>query len=64
MDRRRHVVDLTLGGRDAVARAEKAREAIEADVLAELTAEDRRTLRRILLRVLESQARTAPAPRA
>ena len=64
VDRRRHVVDLTPAGHDAVARAEKAREAIEAEVLAELTAEDRRTLRRILLRVLESQARTASAPRA
>ena len=56
------VVDITPAGRDALARAEKARETIEDEVLAELTAEDRRTLRRILVRALESQARTAPAP--
>ena len=60
-DRRRHVVDITSGGRDALARAEKAREAIEDEVLGELTAEERETLRRILIRALESQMR-APAP--
>lgn len=60
-DRRRHVVEITPAGRQAVARAEKARDAIEDDVLAGLTAEDRRTLRRILLKALEAQA--APAAR-
>jgi DNA-binding MarR family transcriptional regulator len=64
-DRRRHVVDLTPAGRDALARAEKAREAIEDETLAELSAEDRETLRRILTRALEGLARTAtPAPPA
>jgi DNA-binding MarR family transcriptional regulator len=56
-DRRRHVVDITARGRDAVARAEKAREAIEDEIFGELTAEDRRALRRILLQALEGQAR-------
>src|SRR2546421_3160243 len=60
-DRRRHVVGITRAGQVAVARAEKAREAIEDEVLAHLTAEDRLTLRRILLRVLDGQAWT-PAP--
>ena len=61
-DRRRHVVDITPAGREAVARAEKAREVIEDEVLGELSAEDRRTLRRILLRALEGQARPPAAP--
>lgn len=62
-DRRRHVVDLTRSGREAVMRAEKAREAIEDDVLGELTTEERELLRRMLIRVLESQVRTLSAPR-
>jgi len=61
-DRRRHVVDITPAGHEAVARAEKAREVIEDEVLCELSGEDRRTLRRILLRALEGQPRTLPAP--
>jgi len=61
-DRRRHVVDITSAGHEAVARAEKAREVIEDEVLGELSAGDRRTLRRILLRALEGQARTPAAP--
>lgn len=59
-DRRRHVVDITPAGQDALVRAEKARDAIEDDVFAELSAEERGTLRGILLRALEPQAR-APA---
>src|SRR4030081_513715 len=61
-DRRRHVVDITRAGREAVARAEKAREVIEDEVLGELSAGDRRTLRRILPRALEGHARTPIAP--
>ena len=63
-DRRRHVVEITASGRDAVARAEKAREAIEDEVFAGLTADERRTLRRLLVRALEGQARTSSAPPA
>jgi DNA-binding MarR family transcriptional regulator len=63
-DRRRHVVDVTPAGRDAVRRAEKAREAIEDEVLGELTAEERETLRRILVHALDGQARAAAAPAA
>jgi DNA-binding MarR family transcriptional regulator len=61
-DRRRHVVDITPVGRDAVTRAEKAREAIEDEVLGELTAEEREMLRRILIRALEGQVRAMAAP--
>jgi DNA-binding MarR family transcriptional regulator len=56
-DRRRHVVQITPAGRDALASAEKAREAIEDEVLGDLTAEERRTLKRILTKALEGQAR-------
>jgi DNA-binding MarR family transcriptional regulator len=56
-DRRRHVVEITSQGRAAVARAEKARETIEEDVIGELTAEERRVLKRLLLKALEGQAR-------
>jgi DNA-binding MarR family transcriptional regulator len=59
-DRRRHVVEITGVGRDAVAQAEKAREAIEDELLGGLTAEDRSTLRRILIKALEGQAATTP----
>jgi DNA-binding MarR family transcriptional regulator len=60
-DRRRHVVDITRAGREAIARAEKAREAIENEVLGHLTPEERRTLRRILLRALEGDAHARAA---
>jgi len=63
-DRRRHVVEITPSGRDAVARGEKAREAIEDEVFAALTADERRTLGRLLVRTLEGQARTFSAPSA
>jgi DNA-binding MarR family transcriptional regulator len=63
-DRRRHVVEITTQGRTAVARAEKARETIEDDVLGELTAEDRRVLKRLLLKALEGQARAVAAAAA
>ena len=58
-DRRRHVVELTAEGRRAMERAEKARETIEEEVFGDLGAEDRRTLRRLLARAVESQARQA-----
>jgi DNA-binding MarR family transcriptional regulator len=63
-DRRRHVVEITPSGRDAVARGEKAREAIEDEVFAALTADERRTLRWLLVRTLEGQARVFPVPSA
>ena len=55
-DRRRHVVEITDSGREAVARAEMARKAIEDELLAHLTAEDRLALRRILLQALEARS--------
>jgi DNA-binding MarR family transcriptional regulator len=51
-DRRRHIVELTSAGRRALARAERAQEAIEDDVLAALDAEERAALWRLLTRAL------------
>jgi DNA-binding MarR family transcriptional regulator len=53
-DRRRHIVVLTPDGRAAYQRAEKAREAIEDDVLSALDADERETLRLLLAKALQS----------
>ena len=57
-DRRRHIVELTAAGRKAVERADKAREGLEDEVLRNLSAEERRTLRQLLERVLDSMLAT------
>lgn len=59
-DRRRHIVDITPDGRRALERAEKARESLEGEVLKDLTAEERRTLRRLLGQVLDSLLAVQP----
>jgi DNA-binding MarR family transcriptional regulator len=51
-DRRRHIVEITPAGRKAVARAEAALGPVEDEVLAHLSAEERETLRRLLVRAL------------
>ena len=56
-DRRRHMVELTATGRAAVERAEKAREGIEDDVLSDLNPDERKTLRKLLGRVLDGLLR-------
>src|SRR5947199_2704448 len=53
-DRRRHIVELTASGRRALERADKARESLEDEILGTLSAEERKTLRRLLERVLEN----------
>lgn len=52
-DRRRHRVELTTAGRDALDRASNAQKAIEDDVLQALDAEDRAALRSLLARALQ-----------
>ena len=52
-DRRRHIVEVTPAGRRALERADKARETLEDEVLQPLSAEERKTLRSLLERVLE-----------
>jgi DNA-binding MarR family transcriptional regulator len=53
-DRRRHIVEITAAGRRAIERADKARDSLEDEVLRDLSADDRRNLRRLLERVLDS----------
>jgi DNA-binding MarR family transcriptional regulator len=52
-DRRRHLVEVTESGRVAVERAEKARESLEDEILADFSPEERAALRKLLRRVLE-----------
>ena len=56
-DRRRHMVELTASGRASVERAENAREGIEDEVLSDLSPDERKTLRKLLRRVLEGLLR-------
>ena len=51
-DRRRHRVFITEAGREALARAARAQEAIEDEVLQALDAEERATLWRLLARAV------------
>ncbi len=60
-DRRRHLVELTTEGRQALARAERAQEEIEDEVLQALDPQERATLWRLLTRAL---AGAEPAPSA
>ncbi len=53
-DRRRHIVEITDGGRTAFARGEQARETAEDKVLGALDADERETLRRLLAKALEN----------
>jgi DNA-binding MarR family transcriptional regulator len=53
-DRRRHMVQITPSGRAALSDAERAQEAIEDEVLAALSANERTTLRELLSRALRS----------
>jgi DNA-binding MarR family transcriptional regulator len=51
-DRRRHTVEISAAGRKALARAERALDGLEEDVLEGLTADERATLRELLARAL------------
>src|SRR5690348_17061130 len=53
-DRRRHIVEVTAAGRRALERADKEREGLEAEMLANLSPEERRSLRKLVERVLEN----------
>ena len=57
-DRRRHVVDITEAGREALFRAERALDGLEEDVLGDLSPDERETLRDLLSRALAA----APVP--
>jgi DNA-binding MarR family transcriptional regulator len=51
-DRRRHIVEITDEGRSALARADAALNTVEDEVLGQLNAEERETLRQLLGRAL------------
>ena len=53
-DRRRHIVEVTPEGRKALARAERALESVEDEVLAPLSGDERATLHRLLRSALEN----------
>jgi len=62
-DRRRHVVELTADGQQALSRADKGRESIEDELLGGLSAEEKALLRKLLTRALDGLARVpADAP--
>jgi DNA-binding MarR family transcriptional regulator len=52
-DRRRHIVDITQAGLEALERAEVAQGSIEDEILGELSAAERAELRRLLVKALE-----------
>ena len=52
-DRRRHLVDITDAGLEALERAEVAQGSIEDEILGGLSAAERAELRRLLLKALE-----------
>src|SRR5947207_8444801 len=58
-DRRRHIVELTAEGREALARADVALESVEDEVLGPLDAAQRRELRDLLARAMEAQQATS-----
>ena len=53
-DRRRHLVEMTPEGENAVEEAEEKLESVEDEVLGNLTAAERATLHKLLLKALES----------
>jgi DNA-binding MarR family transcriptional regulator len=59
-DRRRHIVELTAAGRQALERADVARESLENEVLAALSPEERATLMKLVRRALDSLLQPAP----
>ena len=61
-DRRRHLGEVTEAGKAAVDRAEKARETLEEEILADLNPEERATLSKLLRRVLEGILKATPEP--
>jgi len=60
-DRRRHIVSLTPTGQKALAHADRALESVEDEVLGCLSADDRATLHRLLLRAVQGAPRAAEA---
>jgi len=53
LDRRRHLVHITVAGRGVLDRAEHAQESVESEVLGALDPDERATLRELLARALD-----------
>ena len=62
-DRRRHIVETTAAGRRTLESADKARESLEDEVMAGLSAEERATLRNLVQRVLDGLLQPAAEAR-
>ena len=61
-DRRRHIVEITPGGKKVLERAERGMAKLEEELLSALSPSDRATLKQLVRRVLESQAASARQP--
>jgi DNA-binding MarR family transcriptional regulator len=59
-DRRRHIVEVTDRGREALERAEKGRASTEDELLQGLSAEDKKALKKLLTQALDSLLSVAP----
>ena len=59
LDRRRHIVELTGNGSDALEQAERGRASIEDELLRGLTADEKASLRNLLTRALDGLVRVA-----
>ena len=60
-DRRRHVVDITPAGHDALDRARAAQETLEDEILAGLDEGEREQLRGLMLKAIQHLHERAPA---
>jgi DNA-binding MarR family transcriptional regulator len=59
-DRRRHIVEITAGGKKVLERAERGMAKLEEELLTALSPSERATLKQLVRRVLESQAPKSP----
>jgi DNA-binding MarR family transcriptional regulator len=63
-DRRRHIVEITAGGKKVLERAERGMAKLEEELLSSLSSSERATLKQLVRRVLESQAASATAQKS
>jgi DNA-binding MarR family transcriptional regulator len=63
-DRRRHIVEITPGGKKVLERAERGMAKLEEELLAALSPSEQASLKELVRRVLESQAASAKQPEA
>jgi MarR family transcriptional regulator, temperature-dependent positive regulator of motility len=61
-DRRRHIVEITAGGKKVLERAERGMAKLEEELLTALSPSEQAALKQLVRRVLESQAAPARQP--